>query len=1254
MGLYRFTFNDVIGSGFANYVTGITDLRLMNSMGGPMLVSTTYAGGGTAVFQAGSGELRQTIPVSADLMQLTSPSLEPLQIGSEGYFTTAGLRQSTLPVFRLAQDGTLAPVSNLAVSGQDLSSVTGLTSARLGDATYHYASLRSAGLLRLDALSSTQATGQILGLSGAGAQHRVSDLATVNIGGHDHIVTAFATANSLSVFRIAAGGALQHVSDHGAAYGLGIQTPSIIRHVTMGDATFVIVGSTLSSSISVLDVGADGRLRAVDHVIDDLHTRFAYISALETITIKARQFVLAGGGDDGVALFTLLPNGRLIHLDSMADTAATTLMNVSNLAAAQIGQTLHVFATSQQEAGITRLTVDLANLGDTFVANPAGQQLTGGSKDDILMGSDGNDILFGGPGDDIIFDGGGSDQMTGGPGADLFVLAADGMQDTITDFQPGLDRLDLSAWVGLTSASQLQITSRSWGAEVRFQSELLELRHAAGTSLSREDVLWAPVLNLSRLPTGTAPGVPTGSAGLPTVPPASDQPLNLNGTSRNDTLTGGIGNDTLNGEGGNDQLYGGAGSDLLLGSHGNDSLFGGEGDDTLLGGQGDDQLYGGTGDDELFGGDGRDTLYGGAGDDTLSGGNGNDVLFGGPGNDLLIGGAGSDTMDGGDGSDTYEVDPTDVITDTGQSGFDIARVTNPNGVILSLVGWSGVEQIEGAAGADSIDAATQSSAIMILGMGGNDTLIGGSGNDQLFGGDGHDRLTGGAGDDTLFGGAGNDMLIGWFGADVMDGGEGSDLYMVDALDRINDSGVFGDDRAQIYEPTGVALNLNVWRGVDRVNGFTGNDTLDASLTTDPIFLFGENGDDLLLGGAGNDTLNGGAGNDLLYGGAGHDWIVGFTGDDTLFGGAGNDTLIGWFGADLMDGGEGSDLYMVDALDRVIDTGTEGYDRAQIYEATGVALDLNSWSGVERVNGNAGNDTLDASQTTVAIFLFGADGNDVLTGGVGNDTLNGGLGDDLLFGGNGSDWMVGGLGNDTLYGGGGNDFLNGNAGQNLLFGGDGNDRLTGGTGDDTLFGGAGNDTLIGWSGADVMDGGEGSDLYMVDAFDRVNDTGTTGYDRAQIYEPTGVALNLNTWRGVERVNGFTGNDTLDASQTTVAIFLFGEDGDDVLYGGSGNDTLMGGNGRDTLVGGLGNDWLVGGPGIDNFVFRPGFGRDVIADFNPAEDIIDLAGHPNLQRFDDLIISQFQQDTLIRTSFDSQDLLILAQTDASILTADSFIF
>lgn len=1306
MGNYRIAFSGVLGGGAQSYVTDITDLEVLSGPGGPLLAAVTRPGpgGGMSLFDAVNGTVLRTLPVAQDLLQLTPPDLVVLQTGGQSYLTILGLRDPALLAMPISATGTPGGVQWLAAPGQDLGLATGLVTTSFGDTLHHYASLRGTGLIQLNSPSGTALQAQPLTLSGAGARHMVSDVARLSVDGRDHLVTAFATADSLSAFRVNSGGALQRMSDYGAQQGLGVDAPVALATATVGGTGYIVVASTLSSSLSVLELRTGGVLVPVDHVIDDLTTRFHRVTAVETVTVADRTFVIAGGGDGGVSLFLLLPGGRLLHMDSIADTMAATLANVSQLAASVIGATLHLFAASEREPGISRLTVDMGQPGQTRVGTDAAETLPGTAQDDILSGGAGNDTLSGAGGRDILLDGQGIDLMTGGADADTFVLAADGEPDVITDFQAGTDRLDLSAWVGLTSPTQLIVTVRSWGAEVRFNNETLELRSASGGALSRHEVLAAPVLNLTRAPVGTLAQASGGDGDSP-PPPPPQQDLLLTGSAGADTLTGGNGNDTLDGRDGNDRLSGGGGNDLVMGGASNDQLFGNDGDDRLLGQNGNDRLDGGAGRDDLQGGIGRDTLYGGAGNDSLFGEEGDDWLYGGAGQDILNGGSGADVMDGGEDADLYEVDAQDRLVDTGTSGWDRATIASLTGTALSLAAWRGIEQVDGSNGSDVIDATGLRENIRLRGMEGHDILTGGAGHDMLFGGAGNDRLTGAFGDDTLFGEAGDDTLIGWVGADVMDGGEGSDLYMIDAPDRVDDSGTSGFDRAQVFDATGIALDLTGWRGLERVNGYTGNDTLDASGTTEPIQLFGEGGHDVLRGGSGADTLSGGPGNDTFFGGAGNDvilisdagdlvadagpgfdlvintsgaglsirtanwrgveqinggpaadtidglgmadairifglggndiliggtgndWIAGGTGNDrmvgafgndTLLGEDGNDTLIGWTGRDFLDGGEGSDLYMVDALDQIDDSGTAGFDRAQIFDSAGVALNLSGWRGVERVIGFSGNDTLDASGFNGAISLLGERGDDLLRGGSGNDTLVGNQGDDLL------------------EGGGGNDFLSGV---------DGND---------TLRGGDGNDTLIGWTGADVMDGGEGSDLYMIDAMDRLQDSGTTGYDRAQIYQASGVFLDLSDWSGIERVNGFSGNDRLDAAGLNAAIFLFGERGDDLLHGGSGNDTLIGGAGNDTLAGSGGNDFMVGDAGADIFVFRPGFGRDVVQRYEPGVDRIDFSLHPGVTGFAGLQITQFRTETLIRTATDSPDLLILAGMDSARLTADDFIF
>ncbi|MDX2228739.1 MAG: cadherin-like domain-containing protein [Leptolyngbyaceae cyanobacterium bins.349] len=86
------------------------------------------------------------------------------------------------------------------------------------------------------------------------------------------------------------------------------------------------------------------------------------------------------------------------------------------------------------------------SLNNLITGNSGSNELNGGAGDDTLLGGNGNDRLLGGSGNDILIGGAGNDTLIGGTGNDVFVYTAfSDRNDTITDFNTSLDKLDLVA-----------------------------------------------------------------------------------------------------------------------------------------------------------------------------------------------------------------------------------------------------------------------------------------------------------------------------------------------------------------------------------------------------------------------------------------------------------------------------------------------------------------------------------------------------------------------------------------------------------------------------------------------------------------------------------------------------------------------------------------------------------------------------------------------------------------------------------------
>ncbi|MFV3127694.1 M10 family metallopeptidase C-terminal domain-containing protein [Niveispirillum sp. KHB5.9] len=525
--------------------------------------------------------------------------------------------------------------------------------------------------------------------------------------------------------------------------------------------------------------------------------------------------------------------------------------------------------------------------------------------------------------------------------------------------------------------------------------------------------------------------------------------------------------------------------------------------------------------------------------------------------------------------------------------------------MASIIGGSNPEALTGDAAHDSIH-----------GGGGNDTLRGGAGNDTLVGGEGWDALFGEAGDDVLIGGS-FDTLTGGAGRDLfVPRAEGQDYFAPPSVitdftqgeDRIDLSatGISDFATARLFLREESADNTRF--ELRATNGYAAliiNRPLSTLTAADFVFA-ADSGARNLVGGTGPDDLVGGSGNDTLDGSLG---------DDSMIGGAGNDRLVLRGGFDDARGGAGQDVFVPAAAGgfsthRILDF-TPGTDKIDL-----TAYGIGSWNAVS--------------------FLFNSDYNGTDSSAI--NLMRGGQ-TTLVFDGVERSRVVPAdfiFANITtpleLYGG----F------QTDLFGGRANDRLHGGTFAERMFGEQGDDILYSGGGQETMSGGLGRDIFVL--ADLNSPATTTIVDFQQGLDKIDIsAMGIASFDMLRTIMGLTPgtNGTFNVGNTLLSLnitrdrlraddFTYAADqpgrqlvssgGNGGLIGAAGNDTLIGGAVSERLLGGDGddvlmdqgspiysgnNDTMVGGAGRDSFIITYMDGRDVITDFTPGSDRLDLS-------------------------------------------------
>lgn len=316
----------------------------------------------------------------------------------------------------------------------------------------------------------------------------------------------------------------------------------LFDHLTASETATVTVGYTVqdalssasSSTLTLTVQGADDKPLTVADTGDVVERQYATGTLLandsdvdtgDTLRITA----LANGvGTVPVGAGGVVIGGAYGVINVLQDGSYTYYGNGEGIAVGSSVVDTFTYTVSDAFGGSSTATLSM-----TVTGSPTGD---GGAN--VIIGSAAADTLDGRAGADRITGGGGADTLIGGAGADRFIYTAAGdstavAPDLITDFQSGVDVIDLSAVDG-------------GGAAIAFDGTDSYVAFGVPTASGYPNLIKVQgVVRISDLALSAGTGVA------------------FYGSSGSDTLVGGAQGDLLLGGGGADVLTGGAGADIF-------------------------------------------------------------------------------------------------------------------------------------------------------------------------------------------------------------------------------------------------------------------------------------------------------------------------------------------------------------------------------------------------------------------------------------------------------------------------------------------------------------------------------------------------------------------------------------------------------------------------------------------------------------------------------------------------------------------
>jgi len=137
--------------------------------------------------------------------------------------------------------------------------------------------------------------------------------------GKAHFVYTGGDNGFLDVFRIGEGGKLAPVERFELSNGKGPARGIVADKI--GGTDYLFVGNKGASSVEVLSIADDGRLKRVFVMDDTEKTYLGTVITLQVVHMAARSYLFVGGleATPGLSSFEIKADGKLVHVLSVAD-----------------------------------------------------------------------------------------------------------------------------------------------------------------------------------------------------------------------------------------------------------------------------------------------------------------------------------------------------------------------------------------------------------------------------------------------------------------------------------------------------------------------------------------------------------------------------------------------------------------------------------------------------------------------------------------------------------------------------------------------------------------------------------------------------------------------------------------------------------------------------------------------------------------------------------------------------------------------